>query len=150
MGSIWNLIFFFFLISESITERIYDHVCVDLRKSIELAEKCEMSANRMFSTNFSVKVNGMGEMYNRFAMFCQQYYGIDTTDELPMDAERNILVAVLRGMKFGSKNSRLQFPRILQLPNLMNMRLAEDFDKEVRDGIIPLPRISQFSWCISI
>lgn len=124
-----------FLISESITERIYDYMCFGFHKSIELAENCIESGNRIFSTNFSVKVNGMGEMYNRFAMFCQQYYSIESIDELPLDAERNILVSILRGMKFGSKNSRLQFPRILQSPNLMNMRLADDFDKEVNDVV---------------
>lgn len=86
----------------------------------------------MFSTNYSVKVNGIGEMYSQFALFCLQYYGIESVDELPLDAERNIMVSVLRGMKFGSKKSRLQFPRVLQLPGLANMQLADDFDKEVR------------------
>lgn len=129
--------------SGPIAERIYDHVCSDFRESIELAEKCEASDNRMFSTNFSLKDNGVGEMYNRFAMFCQQYYGIegiDGTVELQLDAERNILVSVLRGMKYGSKNSRLQFPRILQLPYLMDMQLADEFNKEVSDTIdTPIP-----------
>lgn len=74
-------------------------------------------------------------MYNRFGMFCQQYCDIESIEELPLDVERNVLVSFLRGMKFGSKNSRLQFPRILQLPKLINMQLADDFNKEVSHTI---------------
>lgn len=123
------------LFSVSVTERIYDRMCLDFHKSIELAEKCEESGNRMFSTNFSVQVNGIGEMYNRFAMFCQQYNGIEGREKVALDVERNILVSILCGMKFGSRNARLQFPRILQLPYLLNTQLAEEFGKQVANVI---------------
>lgn len=136
------------LFSVSITERIYDRMCLDFKKSIELAEKCENSANRMFSTNFSVKVNGIGEMYNRFAMFCQQYNGIDGCDKIPLDVERNILVSVLCGMRFGSRNARLQFPRLLQLPNLMNTQLADEFGKQVKNA--PFVRLHSFHMISSL
>lgn len=107
-------------------------MCNGFRKSIELAEKCEVSGKRIFAANFSLKANGIGEMYNRFGMFCQQYYGSASGDDLPHDdAERNILVSILRGMKYGSKNARLQFPRILKLPFLIRMQSSDEFNREV-------------------
>lgn len=106
------------------SERIYDHLCDGFRQSIE----------RMFATNFSRQAMGVSEMYNRFGMFCQEYYDMDDRHQ-SIDTERNILVNVMRAMRYGASNARLQFPRILKLPHLINMELVREFNQEVMIAI---------------
>lgn len=98
---------------------------------MELAKKYE-DVLQSSSLDFAVTVNGIGETYNRFAMLYQQYHDVENTVALSLNDERNILVAVLRGMKFGSKNACLQFPRVLQLSTLADMQLIKEFHEEVR------------------
>lgn len=86
--------------------------------------------NRVFTANFSIKLNGMGESYNRMALFCQEYYGNEKLHR-SIETEQMIITSVLRGMQFNSKNARFQFPRILQLPALKKMILSDAFNEEV-------------------
>lgn len=101
---------------------------------MQTADKCES----VFRTNSgrSDEINGIGEMYNRFAMFYQQYHGIQGIVQSQTNDERIILTSILRGMKFGSANARLQFQSILELPKVVDMQLAGDFEEEVGDDVL--------------
>lgn len=123
---------FFFNLTDNIYERIFDHAYKCMRDTILLAEKCEQSGSKVFSVNFSIKNYGVGECYNKLATFCQQYYGNEKFADLDaIETEKNIIISVLRGMRHHSKDARLQFPRILQLPNLEDTTLTEQFIEEV-------------------
>lgn len=113
-------------------DRIYDFSCHCLKQSIGLAEKCEYYdfETQHYSANFSASLNGIGESYNRLAMFCQEYHGNHSPRE-SQEMERMFMISILRGMKHNSKNARLQFASILQLSNLKNGQLMETFNEEV-------------------
>lgn len=98
---------------------------------IGLLENCEISLNELLSLNFFEKEYEIGESYFRLAIFCLKHYSsgliVDQLDEI----SQLLVKSILRGMRHGSKSARLQFPRLLQLPNINSPELTEIFTKEV-------------------
>lgn len=106
------------------TERaVFGFVCESFRQRINLTEILESS------TPGTTKI---GDAYSRFAMACIKYFSIGEA----VETEHTIIQSVLRGMKCNSKNARLMFPRLLQLPHLIDGTLADDFNTEVSN--VPL------------
>lgn len=129
-------------LSENVYERIFDNSYQCLKSMIALAEKCEDAGNKVYSVNFSLKNYGIGECYNKIASFCQQYYENEHLEHRDtLETQKNIIVSVLRGMRYSSKEARLQFPRILQLQYLENFDLVETFVQEVSNFGVQVPHI---------
>lgn len=101
-------------------------LCVE---TITLAEKCEESRLQTYS-NLSMKEHDIGESYYRLAIFCLKQLKSGPWDGR-LEVSKLLVKSVLRGMKHDSKNARLQFPRLLQLPNIDSPELTGIFDAEV-------------------
>lgn len=77
-----------------------------------------------------MKENAIGESYYRLAIFCFKH---STSGLITNKFETNKLLikTILRGMRYESKNARLQFPRLLQLSNINANELCDIFNEEV-------------------
>lgn len=88
----------------------------------------------MFSTQNSMKENDIGESYYRLAIVSW-----NRTNEGPkenqLEMQKLLIKSVLRGMRHGSKNARLQFPRLLLLKNINSRELTDLFNEEVRNFV---------------
>lgn len=100
------------------------------RESIAILEKCQQ--NRSQSQFGSSKgADDIGESFYRLALFCLKQLKTTKSDEHQLEMEELLIVSVLRGMQFGSKNARLQFPRLLQLANINTEKLTGVLNQEV-------------------
>lgn len=73
--------------------------------------------------------NAIGEAYYKLAVFCLQLLEEPTGDSV--DSEPVFVESILKSMKFGYKNARFKFPKLLQLPNIVEQPLADIFMDEV-------------------
>lgn len=103
-------------------------------ETIALAEQCEENRSQMYSTNFSMKEHGIGESYYRLAIFSLNQLK-SGPEENRIEATKMLIKSILRGMRHDSKNARLQFPRILQLPNIDSTELTDLFNEEVNGKV---------------
>lgn len=101
--------------------------------AITVLEKCEQNRSQIHYADGSMaKENDIGESYYRLALFCsKQSKAKPQLDEHQLEMEKLLIISVLRGMQHGSKNARLQFPRLLQLPNINTKELTDIFNREV-------------------
>lgn len=100
---------------------------------ITVLEKCEKIRSQIHYADCSMaKENDIGESYYRLALFClKQSKAKPELNEHQLEMEKLLIISVLRGMQYGSKNARLQFPRLLQLPNINTKELTDIFNQEV-------------------
>lgn len=101
----------------------FAHRCCD--DTIALAEKCEKNQSQTYSEIYSS--NTIGESYYRLAIFGIKHS--KTSDKF--ETGKLLIKSILRGMRLDSKNARLQFPRLLQLPNINTIELTSLFNEEV-------------------
>ncbi|XP_055310881.1 DNA-dependent protein kinase catalytic subunit-like [Sitodiplosis mosellana] len=121
--------------SQSMSQLIGTYARRCCNETIALAEKCEESRAQAYSSNFSMKEHDIGESYYRLAIFCLRQLKSDT-QENRLETTKLLIKSILRGMRHDSKNARLQFPRLLQLPNIDSPVLTDLFNGEVND--VPL------------
>lgn len=77
-----------------------------------------------------MKEHEIGESYFRLAIFCLKQSNTELSiDELEMG--KLLIKSIFRGMRHDSKNARLQFPRLLQIPNINSNELCAIFNEEV-------------------
>lgn len=89
------------------------------KETIAVLEKC-------------ANINDIGESYYRLALFgLKQFRSLDINEKHANELGKSLIVSVLRGMRYGSKNARLQFPRLLHLPNIRTSEMTEVFIQEV-------------------
>lgn len=100
-------------------------------ETITLAEKYEKSQSQMYSTESqSSKEHHLGESYYRLALFSLKQLKSSPSDD-QFETTKFVIKSILRGMRHDSKNARLQFPRLLQLPNIDSTELTAIFNEEV-------------------
>lgn len=103
--------------------------CCD--ETMDLAEKCEESRLQAYSSQFSmIKEHDIGESYYRLAIYCQRQLKSGMDDD-QFGTTKSFIKSILRGMRNDSENARLQFPRLLQLPNIDSTELSVLFNEEV-------------------
>lgn len=117
------MIFFIYSITaQSISEAIegtYSRFC---HETIGAIKKCE---------EIQSNVKDIGESYYRLAIHCLKLYRSGSNENNKLDMCKLIIKSVLRGMRYNSKNARLQFPRLLKLQMINSNELAAVFDDEV-------------------
>lgn len=120
----------FTFVAQSVSQQIVTFSQQCHTETIAALEKCEQSLKGMFSSNFLVDEKEIGESYYRLAIFClKQLNSGLITDQL--ETGKLLIKSVLRGMRHNSTNARLQFPRLLQLPNINANELTAIFNEEV-------------------
>lgn len=117
-------------------ESIFNYAKNNFIKCIELSEQID--------TNNRQQINTVGDAYNRLATFCFNYTNSEHINNDMIETIANTTIeSVFRSMKFGSKNGRLQFSRLLSLKFLQtNENLQEIF----KNGICMVPTWMFFTW----
>lgn len=90
-------------------------------QTLEKIEECEC---------LSLKQHDIGESYYRLAIFCLKYHR-SGSNENQLEMSKLLIKSIFRGMRHNSKNARLQFPRLLQLPLINTTELTATFNDEV-------------------
>lgn len=116
---------YIFLSAQNAAERIGQFATHCCSKTIELLEKYE-------SSNIYEKSHEIGDSYHRLALFCLQHYSSGLIINGLNEIGKLLIKSILRGMRHGSKSARLQFPRILEIPNINEEELDAVFNDEVR------------------
>lgn len=119
----FRIVFYFYCIARSVSLEIDSFFQRSCYKTIETIEKYEKNRS-------AAKEQDIGESYYRLAIFCSKHHQ-SGSNENRFEMSELLIKSVLRGMRFGSKNARLQFPRILQLPAINTMKLTAVFNEEV-------------------
>lgn len=96
-------------------------------ETIALAEKYEQNEP---VTNATMDGHAIGESYYRLALFNIKHLKFGT-EANQLETAKCLIKSILRGMRYDSKNARLQFTRLLQLPNINAKELTDLFNEEV-------------------
>lgn len=123
--------FYYLILAPNIAAQIALFSTDCCTKMIGLLEQCENSLNELLSLNFSEKEHEIAESYYRLAIFCLKHHSSGLIVDQLEEVSKLLIKSILRGMRHGSKSARLQFPRLLQLPNINNPELSETFTREV-------------------
>lgn len=90
------------------------------QQTLKTIEKCE-----------KLQSHDVGESYYRLAMFCLKHHRTGS-NENQLEMSKLLIKSISRGMRYNSKNARLQFPRLLQLPMINTAELTVVFNDEVK------------------
>lgn len=96
-------------------------------ETITLAEKYAQSG---LLTNERIDTHALGESYYQLALFNIKYLKSES-EANQLETSKLLIKSILRGMRHDSKNARLQFTRLLQLPNINSKELTDLFNQEV-------------------
>lgn len=114
--------------AQTISHQIYGCSQRTCKEAVDVLKKCEQIESQALSTKIT---NDIGESYYQLALFCLKQSKSTESDDNQTDFQKLLIVSVLRGMRHGSKNARLQFPRLLQLSNINSTELKTIFEEEV-------------------
>lgn len=91
------------------------------RQTLETIEKYDRS---------TINERNIGESYYRLAIFCLKHHRSGSSEN-QLEMSKLLIKSISRGMRHNSKNARLQFPRLLQLPSINSTELTMVFNDEV-------------------
>lgn len=72
----------------------------------------------------------IGESYYQLALFNIKHLK-SGSEANQLETAKLLIKSILRGIRYGSNNARLQFTRLLQLTNINTNELTDLFNKEV-------------------
>lgn len=128
------IIYFIYIISiANIDRRMHEHSLNCLQKCIKIVEdNIEMSDSASTSSHNKNLTNNL-TLANAYYNLAQYTYDSYENQRLKKSEflEKTLIISVLRGMQYESKECLQMFPLLLQLPNLINNNLKELFNHEV-------------------
>lgn len=122
------LINFFFIIflsfssftAQTLSQEIGSFFRRCCQETLKTIEKCE-----------NIQSYDLGESYYRLAIYCLKHHR-SGSNENQLEMSKLLIKSISRGMRYNSKNARLQFPRLLQLPTINTVELTAVFNDEVK------------------
>lgn len=120
--------FLFVFTAKTIAQKIaiFSNRCCN--QTISVVEKHEQNLRQ--NHLISDSMNEIAESYYRLSTFSlKQWKSGKITNQI--ETEKLIIKSILRGMRYDSKNARLQFPRLFQIENINTTELTDLFNAEV-------------------